>query len=78
MSSDIIIANIQMESLIKLYYAVVVHAIVYSCETPAKCETANSKLNQIQVSVLRRILKLPTSTPLVGIYTEIEILPLNL
>ena len=75
-SSDMVIANIQMESLFKLYHAVIVPAIVYSCETWIKCETDNSKLNQIQISVLRRILKLPISTPLVSIY--IEILPLNL
>ena len=31
--SDIVIVNIQMESLFKLYHVVVVSAIVYSCET---------------------------------------------
>ena len=67
-----------MESLYKLYHAVIVPAFVYSCETWIKCETDNSKLNQIQISVLRRILKLPISTPLVNIYIEIGILPLNL
>ena len=77
-SSDMVIANIQMESLFKLYHAVIVPAIVYSCETWIKCETGNSKLNQIQISILRRILKLPISTPLVSIYTETRILPLNL
>ena len=77
-SSDMVIANIQMESLFKLYHAVIVPAIVYSCETWIKCETDNSKLNQIQISVLRRILKLPISTPLVSIYIETGVLPLNL
>ena len=32
-SSDMVIANIQMEFLSKLYHAVIVPAIVYSCET---------------------------------------------
>ena len=73
-----VIANIQMESLFKLYHTVIVPAIVYSCETWIKCETDNSKLNQIQISALRRILKLPISTPLVSIYMETGILPLNL
>ena len=63
-SSDMVIANIQMESLFKLYHTVIVPAIVYSCETWVKCETDNSKLNQIQISALRRILKLSISTPL--------------
>ena len=72
-----VLANIQMESLFKLYHAVIVPAIVYSCETWIKCETDNSKLNQIQISVLRRILKLPMSTSLVSIYVETGILPLN-
>ena len=66
-SSDMVIANIQMESLFKLYHAVIVPAIVYSCETWIKCETDYSKLNQIQISVLKRILKLPISTPLASI-----------
>ena len=77
-SSDMVIANIQMESLFKLYHAVIVPAIVYSCETWIKCETDNSKLSQIQISALRRILKLIMSTPLVSIYMETGILPLNL
>ena len=77
-SSDIVIANIQMESLFKFYHAVVVPAIVNSCETWVKSKTDSSKLNQIQISVLRRILKLPISTPLVSIYIETRILPLNL
>ena len=67
-----------MESLFKLYYAVIVPVIVYSCETWIKCETDNIKLNQIQISVLRRILKLGISTPLVSIYIDTGILPLNL
>ena len=67
-----------MEFLFKLYHAVIVPAIVYSCETWIKCETDNSKINQIEISVLRKILKLPTSTPLVSIYIETGILPINL
>ena len=78
MLSDFVIANVQMESLFKLYHAVVVPTIAYSCGTWIKCESDNSKLNQIQISVLRRILKLPISTPLVCIYMENGILPLNL
>ena len=77
-SSDMVIANIQMESLFKFYHAVIIPAIVYSCETWIKCETDNSKLSQIQISALRKILKLLMSTPLVSIYMETGILPLNL
>ena len=78
MSLDIVIANIQLESLFKLYHTVVVPAVVYSCETWIKCETGDSKLSQMQISVLRRILKLPISIPLVSIYIEIGMLLLNL
>ena len=53
-----------MEFLFKLYHTVIVPAIVYSCETCIKCETDNIKLNRIQISALRTILKLPISTPL--------------
>ena len=67
-SSDVIIANIQTEFLSKLYHAVIVPVIVFSCETWIKCQTDNSKLNQIQISVLQRILKLPISRPIVSIY----------
>ena len=76
-SSYMIIANIQMDSPFKLYHAVIVPAVVYSCETWIKCETDNSKLNQIQISGLRRILKLQISTPLVSIYIETGMLPLH-
>ena len=72
-----VIANIQMDSLFQLYHAVIVAAVVYSCETWIKCETDNSKLNQIQISVLSRILKLQISTPLVRIYIETGMLPLH-
>ena len=78
MSSDIFIENIQIESLFKLYHALIVPAIVYNRETWIKCEADNSNLNQIQISVLRRILKLPISTPLVNIYIETGILSLNM
>ena len=67
MSSDIDTANIQMESLFKLYHTVILPAIVFSCETRIKYEADNSKLNQTQISLLRRILKLPISAPLVSI-----------
>ena len=67
-----------MESLFKLCHAVIVPAVVYSCETCIRCETDNSKLNQIQISVLRRKLKLPILTPLVSIYIGTVILPLHL
>ena len=44
--SDIVIAKIQMEPLFKLYYAVVVPAIVHSCETWITV-TVNSKLTTV-------------------------------
>ena len=69
-SSDMVITNIQMECLFKLYHAVIVSAIVYSCGTWIECETGNSKLNQIQISALRRILQLLISTPIVIFYIE--------
>ena len=78
MSSDIFIANIQTESLFKLYDTVTVPAFFYNCEIWIKYETDNSELNQIHISVIRRILKVPVSNSLVGIYIETGILPLNL
>ena len=60
-----------------MYHAVIAPAIVYNCKTWIKCDSDNNKLNQIQISVQKSILKLPVSTSLVNIYTEIEILPLN-
>ena len=67
-----------MESLFKLYDTVTVPAFFFYCETWIKCETDNSELNQIKISVIRRILKLPVSNPLVGIYIETGISPLSL
>ena len=71
-----------MASLFKLYNTLIFAAIFYSCETWIKYETDNCKLNQIQISALRRILKSPISTPLasvtIQVYMETGILPLNL
>ena len=67
-----------MEFLFKLYHTVTVPATVYSWETWIKCEIDNSKINQIQISVLTRILKLSKSTPLVSICNETGILRPNL
>ena len=55
MSSDIVVINIQMESLFKLYRAIIDPAIVYTCETWIKCEEVFN--NNITIERLKQIVK---------------------
>ena len=45
-------------------------ALIYACKTWIPTAEDISKLTQIQLSAIRRTLKIPTSTPLVSIYME--------
>ena len=56
----------------------IIPALIYGCETWIPTAEDISKLTQIQLSAIRRTLKIPTSTPLVSIYMETGELPIIL
>ena len=67
-----------MQTLLNLYKSYIIPALIYGCETWILTTECKSKLTQMQLSAIRRILKIPTSTPLVSIYIETGELPIIL
>ena len=75
-STNSILSKIKMQTLLNLHKSCIIPALTYGCETWIPTTEDISKLTQIQLSVIRRILKIPTSTPLVSIYMETGGLPI--
>ena len=67
-----------MQTLLNLYKSCIIPTLIYGCETWIPATKDKSKLTQMQLSAIRRILKIPTSTPLVSIYIETGELPIML
>ena len=67
-----------MQTLLNLYKSCIIPALIYGCETWIPTTKDKSKLTQIQLSAIRRILKIPTPTPPVGIYIETGEFPIIL
>ena len=67
-----------MQTLLNLYKSCIIPALIYGCETWISTTEDKSKLTQTQLSAIRRILKIPTSTPPVSIYVETGELPIIL
>ena len=67
-----------MQTLLNLYKSCIIPALICDCETWIPTTEDISKLTQIQLSVIRSILKIATSTPLVSIYMETGELPIIL
>ena len=77
-SANIILWKIKMQTLLNLYKSYIIPALIYECETWILTTEYKSKLTQMQLSAIRRIFKIPTSTPLVSIYIETGELPIIL
>ena len=75
-ASDQILNRIKVKSLVKLHTQCLVPSLSYGCEpwTPTAIEI--EELEQIQLNVLRRILKIPKSTPRMAILAETGCLPI--
>ena len=69
-STNSILSKIRMQALLNLYKSYTIPALIYACETWISTTEDVSELTQIQLSAIRRIPKMPISTPLVGIYIE--------
>ena len=76
-SSNEVLAQIKMETLLKLYYSCVIPALLYGFETWILNSPEIKHLNRIQINTLRKILKLSTSTPIPITYSEIGEIPIQ-
>ena len=76
-SSNEVLAQIKMETLLKLYYSCVIPALLYGCETWILNSPEIKHLNRIQINTLRKILKLSTSTQIPIIYSETGEIPIQ-
>ena len=77
-STNSILSKIKMQTLLNLYKFCIIPALIYGCETWIPTTKDKSKLTQMQLSAIRRILKIPTSTPPLSIYIETGELPIIL
>ena len=66
-----------METLLKLYYSYVIPALLYGSETCILNSPEIKHLNRIQINTPWKILKLPTATPILVIYSEIGEIPIE-
>ena len=71
-STNRILSKIKMQKLLNLYKSRIIPALIYGYETWIPPTEDISKLTQIKLLAIPRILKIPTSTPLVSIYMETE------
>ena len=76
-SSNEVLSQIKMETLLKLYYSCVIPALLYGCETWILNSPEIKHLNRIQINTLRKTLKLSTSTLIPVIYSEIGEIPIQ-
>ena len=76
-SSNEVLAQIKMETLLKLYYSCVIPALLYGFETWILNSPEIKHLNRIQINTLRKILKLSTSTPIPITFSEIGEIPIQ-
>ena len=76
-AEDNVLGKIKMQTFMQLYESCWVHAVMYNAETwtATKAEVAN--IEHIQLTLLRRFLKVPTSTPKAAIFADLGIQPLH-
>ena len=76
-ASNEVLSEIRMITIIKLYKSTIIPALLYVCETWIPTENDNQNLLNIQLSIIRKIVKAPKSTPKISLYGEIGELPID-
>ena len=76
-SSNEVLSQIKMETLLKLCYSCVIPTLLHGCETWILNFPETEHLNRIQINTLRKILKLPTATPIPVTYSQIGETPIE-
>jgi len=77
-SSDHVISKIKMKSLLQLYKSSIIPSLLYGCETWTLTTEQEKYIYNIQLTTLRRILKVPNSTPIPAILGETGEIPITL
>ena len=78
LSTNSILSKIKMQILLNLCKSCLIPALIHGCETWIPTTEDISKLTQRELPAIRRILKIPTLTPLVSIYMETGEFPIIL
>ena len=60
-----------MSTILKLYKSTIIPSLLYGCETWIPTENDQKKLLNIQLSIIRKIVKASNSTPKISLYGEI-------
>ena len=76
-ASETTLSMLKMGSLLQLYRSCWLHAVLYNAGTWTTTQRDDTKLAQIQLTLLRRILKVPSSTPKAAIFGELGIQPIQ-
>ena len=71
------ISKIRMNTILKLYKSTIIPSLLYGCETWIPTENDKQNLLNIQLSIIRKIVKAPRSTPKISLYGEIGELPID-
>ena len=78
LSTNSILSKIKMQILLNLCKSCLIPDLIHGCETWIPTTEDISKLTQRELPAIRRILKIPTLTPLVSIYMETGEFPIIL
>ena len=76
-AGDTLLKGIQMETIWKLVETCIIPIITYDSETWEPTKKENTTINRILDNILKRILRVPTSTPREALYIELGILDIE-
>ena len=76
-ASNEVLSKIRMIPIIKLYKSTIIPSLLYGCETWIPTENDKQNLLNIQLSIIRKIVKALKSTPKISLYGEIGELPID-
>ena len=76
-ASDEVLSKIRMITILKLYKSTIIPSLLYGCETWIPTENDKQNLLNIQLSIIRKIVKALKSTPEISLYGEIGELPID-
>ena len=76
-ASNEVLSKIRMITILKLYKSTIIPSLLYGCETWIPTENDKQNLLNIQLSIIRKIVKALKSTPEISLYGEIGELPID-
>ena len=76
-AAEPVLDRIKMGTLLQLYQSCWIPSVLYNAETWLISKVMIKSVTQLQLNLLRRLLKVPTSTPKVALYGELGVLPIE-